>query len=82
VHCFAEDALGTLDAVGVAEAIRSGLVSAQEVLEAAIARVQRVEPALQAIETPAPVLAGAHVRLPRSAHVRPGPPGQVTAGGD
>ena len=82
VHCFAEDALGTLDAVGVAEAIRAGHVSAEEVLEAAIARVQQVEPALRAIETPSPVLAGAHVRRHRADHDRPGRPEHVPAGSD
>ncbi len=35
MHCFAEDALGSLDAIGVAEAIRAGLVSPDEVLDAA-----------------------------------------------
>lgn len=42
VHAFTDDALGDLDATGVAERIRSGEVSASEVLEAAIARVEAV----------------------------------------
>jgi amidase len=49
VHCFADDALGFLDAVGVADAIRAGLVDRAEVLEAAIARVRRIEPQFRAV---------------------------------
>jgi amidase len=50
VHCFGDDALGFADAVGVAEAIRTGLVSREEVVEAAIARVERIEPYLHAVQ--------------------------------
>ena len=50
VHAFCDDALGELDAVGLAQRIRSGEVSAEEVTEAAIARAGRVNPALHAIE--------------------------------
>jgi amidase len=50
VHCFGDDALGFQDAVGVAGAIRAGLVGREEVIEAAIARVERVEPRLHAVE--------------------------------
>jgi amidase len=49
LHAFADDALGDLDAVGVARAITSGEVSRQEVLEAAISRVERVDPQLRAV---------------------------------
>lgn len=49
VNAFADDALGDLDAVGVAERIRSGEVSAAEVTEAAIARVMAVNPTLNAV---------------------------------
>jgi len=49
VHAFTDDALGDLDAVGVAEALRLGRVSRAEVVDAAIARVQRVDPALNAV---------------------------------
>ncbi|MGA8988311.1 amidase [Aeromicrobium sp.] len=50
VHAFGDDALGDLDAVGVAVAIASGRISAREVTEAAIARAERVNPALNAIQ--------------------------------
>lgn len=44
VSAFGDDALGDLDATGVAEAIRSGAVSRLDVVEAAIARTQKVNP--------------------------------------
>ena len=51
VHAFTSaDALGELDAVGVAELIRSGDVSAGEVTEAAIARADKVNPQINGIE--------------------------------
>ena len=50
VHAFTDDALGTLDAVGLAAAIRAGELGRREVLEAAIARVQRVDPELGAVQ--------------------------------
>ncbi|MBD8870758.1 amidase [Nocardioides donggukensis] len=46
VHAFGDDALGAHDAVGVVEALRSRRVSVPEVVEAAIARVERVDPVL------------------------------------
>ena len=49
VHAFADDALGDLDAVGVAESIRAGDISAREATEAAIARAERVDPVLNAL---------------------------------
>ncbi len=49
VHAFSDDALGTHDAVGLAAAIRRGEIGRREVLEAAIARVQRVNPILNAV---------------------------------
>lgn len=49
VHAFADDALGDLDAVGVAERLESGAVSAEEVVEAAIARVEAVDARLGAL---------------------------------
>jgi amidase len=48
IHAFTDDALGDLDAVGVAEAIRAGDISAREAIEAAIARAEKVDPALNA----------------------------------
>lgn len=50
MHCFRDDALGVLDAVGVAGAIKAGLVSREEIAEAAIARVEQIEPRLHAVE--------------------------------
>lgn len=50
VHGFTDDALGTLDAVGVAAALRAGEVSRSEVIDAAIARTGRVDPSLDAVQ--------------------------------
>jgi amidase len=49
IHAFADDALGYHDATGVAAAIAKKEVSVQEVTEAAIARTEKVNPALNAI---------------------------------
>ena len=49
VHAFGDDALGDLDAVGVAEAIRAGSVGRADVIEAAIARTEAVNPALNGL---------------------------------
>ncbi|BAX91838.1 amidase [Mycobacterium shigaense] len=49
VHAFADDALGDLDAVGLGEAIRVGRIGRPEVVEAAIARAEAVNPALNAL---------------------------------
>src|SRR4051794_14118841 len=49
VHAFSDDALGELDAVGLAAEIRSGNVSPSEAVEAAITRAQTVDPVLGAI---------------------------------
>jgi amidase len=49
VHAFADDALGALDAVGLVEALHAGEVSIPEVVEAAIARAEQVQPALNGI---------------------------------
>ncbi|MFT4083457.1 MAG: amidase [Nocardioides sp.] len=49
VHAFTDDALGRLDAVGVAEALSRRDVSATEVIEAAIARVELVDAELGAV---------------------------------
>lgn len=49
IHAFTDDALGTLDAVGVADAIKNKEVSVQEVTEAAIRRMEKVEPQLQSV---------------------------------
>jgi amidase len=49
VHAFGDDALGDHDAVGLAEAVRTGRVGAAEVVEAAIARTEAVNPALNGL---------------------------------
>jgi amidase len=50
IHAFTDDALGDLDAVGVAAAISSGQISAREATEAAIARIERVNPQLNGVQ--------------------------------
>jgi amidase len=49
VHAFGDDALGDLDVVGLSERIRSGEVSAAELVEAAIARTEAVNPMLNGL---------------------------------
>ena len=46
------DDLAWVDGVGQAELVRSGEVAAPELLEAAIARIERVNPTINAIVTP------------------------------
>ena len=53
ISAFTDDALGNLDATGVAEAIAKKHVSVQEVTEAAIARAEKVNPSLDAIKVKA-----------------------------
>ncbi|MFC5731114.1 MULTISPECIES: amidase [Nocardioides] len=49
VHAFTDDALGDLDAVGVAEQISAGRISVPEAVEAAISRVEKVAGELNAM---------------------------------
>ncbi|WP_460603869.1 amidase [Jatrophihabitans fulvus] len=49
VHAFTDDALGEHDAVGLAELVRRGEVSREELAAAAAARSRAVEPTLHAI---------------------------------
>src|SRR5262249_46443725 len=49
VHAFGDDALGDLDAIGLADAVRAGSVGRAEVIEAAIARAEAVNPALNGL---------------------------------
>ncbi len=49
VHAFRDDALGDLDAIAVADALRAGSVSTADVVEAAIARTEAVNPALNGL---------------------------------
>ncbi|MBY0443249.1 MAG: amidase [Mycobacteriaceae bacterium] len=61
VHAFSDDALSDLDAVGLAAALRSRQVGRAEVVAAAIARTESVNPALNGLAYPAfePALASA-----------------------
>jgi amidase len=49
VHAFRDDALGDHDAVGLAEEIRSGRVSRQEAVEAAVARTRELDEVLNGL---------------------------------
>jgi amidase len=49
VHAFKDDVLGELDAVALAEAINSGDLTRSEAVEAAIARTEAVNPALNGL---------------------------------
>lgn len=49
VNAFGDDALGNLDAVGMVDAMRTGRVSAIELVDAAIARAEAVNPALNGL---------------------------------
>ncbi|ORW07381.1 amidase [Mycolicibacter longobardus] len=49
VHAFGDDALGDSDTVGLVERLRSGDVSAAELVEAAIARTEAVNPQLNGL---------------------------------
>lgn len=51
-HAFTDDALSDLDATALAAQIRSGHISAREAAEAAIARAQRMQPLINAVELP------------------------------
>ncbi|MGB1318452.1 MAG: amidase, partial [Flavobacteriales bacterium] len=53
VTAFTDDALGNLDATGVAEAIAKKEISVEEATEAAIARAEKVNPQLDAIKVKA-----------------------------
>jgi amidase len=65
IHAFGDDALGRLDAVGLVAAIQDGEVSIPEVVEAAIARTERVRPDLNAVAYVAYDRARAEARDPR-----------------
>jgi amidase len=49
VHAFGDDALGDLDAVGLVDAIQSGRVGRAEVVDAAIARTEAVNAAVNGL---------------------------------
>ena len=52
VHVFGDDAMGTDDAVALAARVRSGDVSPEELVNAAIARAKEVDGVLHAVELP------------------------------
>jgi len=52
VHAPTDDVLGDLDAVGIAQRIAAGDISAAEAVEAAVRRLQAVEPVLNAVAAP------------------------------
>jgi len=66
ISAFGDDALGNLDAVGVAEAVRSGAVSAAEIVEAAITRTEKVNPELNGLAYQAFDQARQRAQAPRS----------------
>lgn len=68
VHSFSDDALGDLDATGVVEAIQSGRASIPEITEAAIARIEKVDPELNAMAYAAFDSARVWARDPRGGH--------------
>ena len=49
VHAYRDDALGTMDAVAMVDALRTGKVSRPELVEAAIARTEAVNPVLNGL---------------------------------
>lgn len=65
VHAFGDDALADLDAVGLVAAIQSGQLAIPEVVEAAIARTERLQPQLNAVAYVAYDRARAEARDPR-----------------
>ena len=66
VHAYRDDALGDLDAVALVAALRTGKVSRPELVEAAIARTQAVNPILNGLahETFDQALARAYAGTP------------------
>src|SRR5690349_15667604 len=68
VHAFTDDALGDLDSVGLVEALRAGTVSIPEVVDAAIARAEAVEPRLNGIAYAAFDRARAQARAPHGGY--------------
>jgi amidase len=65
LHAFGDDALGDLDSVGLVSAIQEGEVSIPEVVDAAIARTERLQPDLNAVAYVAYDRARAEARDPR-----------------
>ncbi|WP_067435096.1 amidase [Nocardioides jensenii] len=68
VHAFSDDALGDHDAVGLVEAIQSGLVTVPEVVEAAIGRIEKVNPELNGLAYAAFDRARVEARTPQGGY--------------
>lgn len=68
LHAFGDDVLGELDAVGLVQAIRSGEVSVVDVVDAAVARAERVNPELNGVVHPAYEKAREQARHPRGGY--------------
>lgn len=66
ISTFGDDALGDHDAVGLVAALRDGQVSRQELVEAAIARTEAANPALNGLAYEAYDRARARAGAPRS----------------
>lgn len=58
MHTFSNDLLGKHDATALAALIRSGEISADEVLQATLARARKAEPCIHGLATPIPDQAG------------------------
>lgn len=58
MHTFGDDLLGKHDATALASLIRSGEISADEVLQATLARARQAEPCVHGLVTPIPDPAG------------------------
>jgi amidase len=65
IHAFRDDALGDLDAVALVDAIRRGEVSKRDLVEAAIARTEAVNPTLNGLAFEAFDRARARAHAPR-----------------
>ncbi|MCW2798019.1 amidase [Nocardioides sp.] len=65
VHAFGDDALADLDAVGLVAALHARQVSVRDVVDAAIARVEKVNPQLNAVAYAAYDRARAEAKNPR-----------------
>jgi amidase len=68
VHAFRDDALSDSDAVALVERLRTGDVSASEVVDAAIARAEAVNPALNGLAFEAFDRARAEAMRPRTGY--------------
>ncbi len=68
VHAFTDDALGDLDTVGLVEALQSGEVSVPEVVDAAVARIEKVDGELGAMAYRAYGAARAEAADPRGGY--------------